>query len=264
MDSVIFRPKGPLPLYLADFEADTVGWRAADRYLYLRVLDHMFHQGGFIPDDDGYLLEVMELRKGRGWRKTVALIRSKLTRLDLIDPETKAFANGLLTALQTVSYRVCLSQKRILRDVQKAKDRAAKSAKGGHAKAGTNPAPGKIRAVPPSPSLEGREGEGRTSSTDSPTSEPPPRKANARKSRAARYVFEGQVVRLTEAHFKQWQRSFPNILDLTGALQSRDDFLASKAPEDVSNWFVSTAAWLANRNEKAAAERHTPRGDGQL
>ncbi len=46
----LFRPKGPLPLFLADFERDTVGWREADKFRYLRVLDHVFHQGGFIPD----------------------------------------------------------------------------------------------------------------------------------------------------------------------------------------------------------------------
>ena len=74
-----FRPKGPLLLFLADFERDTVGWREADKFRYLRVLDHLFHQGGFIPDDDDYIADIMELRRGRGWRETVALIRSKLS-----------------------------------------------------------------------------------------------------------------------------------------------------------------------------------------
>ena len=160
----IFHPKGPLMLFLSDFERDTIGWREADKFRYLRVLDHLFHQGGFIPDDDDYLADVMELRKGRGWRDTVTLIRSKLTRLDDADSVIKELAITLLPALQnedltvckafakrlqSISFRVCLTQKRILLDVQKAKDRAAKSAKGGHAKAVTNPAPGKIRAVPP-------------------------------------------------------------------------------------------------------------------
>ena len=116
----IFHPKGPLSLYLDALERDTVGWSAADKYRYLLVIDHLFHQGGFMPDDDGEIAEVMQLRKGRGWRDTVALIRSKLLPLDLTKPDSKAFANDFLTGLQTVSFFVCLSQKRVLSDVKKA------------------------------------------------------------------------------------------------------------------------------------------------
>ena len=107
MDNTMFRPKGPLLLFLADFERDTVGWREADKFRYLRVLDHMFHQGGFIPDDDDYLAKIMGFRKGRGWRDTVALIRSKLTRVDLAESETKALATTLLPASQTEDLSVC-------------------------------------------------------------------------------------------------------------------------------------------------------------
>ena len=83
MANGLFHPKGPFQLFLADFEQDTRRWSEADKFRYLRVLDHIFRQGGFIPDDDDYLAEVMGLRKGRGWRETVALIRSKLIPLDM-------------------------------------------------------------------------------------------------------------------------------------------------------------------------------------
>ena len=152
MTDSLFRPKGPLPLFMADFERDTVGWNLADKYRYLLVIDHMFRQGGFIPDSENYLAEIMRLRKGRGWRETVALIRSKLTPLNLTQPESKAFAKDFLTALQSVSFFICLSQKRVLLDVKNARDRADKSRKGGHAKAAKNLPQADTRALPPSPS----------------------------------------------------------------------------------------------------------------
>ena len=45
--SDIFKPRGPFPLFLDDFERSTLDWAAADRYAYLRVLFHMWDQGGF-------------------------------------------------------------------------------------------------------------------------------------------------------------------------------------------------------------------------
>ena len=220
--------------FLADFDRDTVGWREADKFRYLRVLDHMFHQGGFIPDDDDYLAKIIELRKGRGWRDTIALIRSKLTRLDIAEPETKAFANALLTALQTVSYSICLTQKRVLLDVQKAKDRAAKSAKGGYAKAGTNPAPGSARAVPPYPSKKERKKEG----ADAPRL----------------YAFRGEVIRLRSDGLERWRVAYSNIPNIEGALTSHDDYLVSQGLSNGDKWFHRTSAWLRNKDAEYAAK----------
>jgi len=249
MGSTMFHPKGPLPLFLADFERDTIGWREADKFRYLRVLDHMFHQGGFIPDDDDYLVKIMEFRKGRGWRDTVALIRSKLTRLDQAESETKALATTLLPALQTedlsvskalakrlqsVSYSICLTQKRILLDVQKAKDRAAKSAKGGHAKAGTNPAPGTNQAVPPYLSKKERKKE----AADAPR----------------RYAFLGEVIRLKFDDLERWRSAYPNIPNIEGALTSHDDYLVSQGLSNGDKWFHRTSAWLRNKDAEYAAK----------
>ena len=144
MDNPPFHPKGPFPLFITDLERDTVGWREADKFRYLRVIDHIFRQGGYIPDDDDYLAEIMGLRKGRGWRQTVALIRSKLTPHKLDYEATKRFTNGLVTPLQTVSFSVWLSQKRVLKDIKKAKAHSEISRKGGLAKAVKFPADGTL------------------------------------------------------------------------------------------------------------------------
>ena len=234
MDSSIFHPKGPLSLFLTDLENDTIGWREADKFRYLRVLDHMFHQGGFIPDADDYLADIMDLRKGRGWRNTVALIRSKLIILDLAEPETKAFANDLLTALQTVSYSICLTQKRVLRDVKKAKEHAAKSAKGGHAKAEKYSAPGSAQAVPPYLSKKESKKEG----------------AGAPRQ----YAFEGEVIRLKSANLETWRSRFKNVPNLEAELTSYDAYLSDQPEEERKRWFHRTPAWLARKDAEYAAK----------
>ena len=241
MDNTVFHPKGPIPLFLADLERDTVGWREADKYRYLRVLDHLYHQGGFIPDDDDYLAKIMELHKGRGWRDTVALIRSKLTRLDLAESETKAFANDLLTALQSVSYSICLTQKRILLDVKKAKDHAAKSAKGGYAKAAKYSAPGTNQAVPPYLSKKESKKEG----ADAPR----------------RYAFEGRIIRLNSRDLETWRGRFTNIPNIEAELTSYDAYLSDQPANEQKRWFQRTPAWLARKDAEYAGKANGSSGE---
>lgn len=62
-DDDVFRPKGPFPLYLKDFRQDTVGWSGAERYMYLELLDHLFHQGGYISSND----EIIAARDDANW-----------------------------------------------------------------------------------------------------------------------------------------------------------------------------------------------------
>ncbi len=69
MTTGVFKPKGPFPLWLADFEKDTIGWSLDLMFMYLRLLVHLWSQGGYIPDDDDYLVEAMGMHKARGYRR---------------------------------------------------------------------------------------------------------------------------------------------------------------------------------------------------
>ncbi len=74
------------------------------------------------------------------------------------------------------------------------------------------------------------------------------------------YAFIGKIIRLTQTDFDQWEKSFRHI-DLRGALQNRDDWLAELPESDrrrsSSGWYRATSNWLTSRNEQAAAEaRH--------
>jgi len=107
-----------------------------------------------------------------------------------------------------------------------------------------------------------------THSANDPRTLPPDRKGREgigkeKKERGAGapndFAFEGEVVRLSKPDFDQWVKSYSH-LDLRAELASRDAWLASDratAP-DRKNWFVSTAAHLANRNRAARAAAAPP------
>ena len=234
MDNAVFRPKGPFPLFLADFERDTIGWRDADKFRYLRVLDHIFHQGGFIPDDDDYLADVMGLRKGRGWHKLVGLIRSKLTRHEFDEDTSKRFANDFLTALQTVSFSVWLSQKRVLAEVEKAKAHSEISRKGGLARADKIRADGTSPGTAPYSYSRKKEREG----ADAPH----------------RYAFEGRVIKVNSRDLETWREYFKNIPNLEAELLSYDTYLLTLSEEEQKSWYQRTPNKLAQKDAEYAAK----------
>ena len=88
----------------------------------------------------------------------------------------------------------------------------------------------------------------------------PPEAAERPTPARKKYAFTGKIVRLTQTDFDQWEKSFRHI-DLRGALQSRDDWLAELPKNDrrrsSPGWYRPTSNWLANRNEQAATQaRH--------
>lgn len=85
------------------------------------------------------------------------------------------------------------------------------------------------------------------------------KKSNRAKSAAALF-FEGRVIRLNEIDFRRWEKGYP-LVSMTGALQSRDDWLADEADDATrKKWFISTSNHLANLQSKAeAAEREADR-----
>ena len=85
-------------------------------------------------------------------------------------------------------------------------------------------------------------------------------KKEEKREKNEKYVFEGKVVRLTKPDFDEWVNSFKHIRDMVGVLRARDEFLATRPEKDRKNWFMSTASYLANRNEKAAREASEPPG----
>lgn len=68
------------------------------------------------------------------------------------------------------------------------------------------------------------------------------------------YAFSGAVVRLTQADFNRWHKSYSN-LDLTALLQTRDDWLRDQPEAERKNWFRSTSSWLAKKQQEASSAK---------
>jgi hypothetical protein len=68
------------------------------------------------------------------------------------------------------------------------------------------------------------------------------------------YVFEGRVIRLLPAQFKNWQEAYREIPDLTATLRCADDYYAEHPPKD-GKWFFPVSRWLEKENSKAAEKR---------
>ena len=126
-----YRPKGPFPLFIKDLREDTIGWDGAARWRYLCVLEHMFHQGGYIPDDLVYLAEISGTNRARNWRETLEKLR-----YILLKSEKKP---GFLT------------NKRVLVEVEKANKRSGIASTGGKAKAKKKVAVSTAEKVLPTP-----------------------------------------------------------------------------------------------------------------
>ncbi len=69
------------------------------------------------------------------------------------------------------------------------------------------------------------------------------------------YAFEGQVVKLSQKDFDNWQRAYPE-LNLRAELMMRDQWLA-RQPEDVrKRWFISTQQYFLKQNEFRKRQNH--------
>lgn len=129
-----YKPKGhPFPLFVNDLHDDTIGWSGEDRYRYIVLLDHIFHKGGFIPDDLDYIAEVSGINRARNWRE-----KAEKLRFILIKSEKKV---GFLT------------QKKVMCEVISAFNRSNIASLGGVAKSKKSGADSTSDDLPLSPSL---------------------------------------------------------------------------------------------------------------
>ena len=64
------------------------------------------------------------------------------------------------------------------------------------------------------------------------------------------YPFEGEIIRLKQKDFDQWQKAYPD-LNLYAELMVRDKYLATLDENDKArkNWFLSTSQYFVKRNE---------------
>lgn len=225
--------------------ADTYHLSAAEFGAYVRLLMVAWRRPGCnLPDDDGYLAK----SAGASPRHWVTL-----------RPVVMAFwdkgEDGLFRQKRLTGEHTYATAKRVQRS-QAGTASALKRKK----TASTDVAPSLVRSYQ-QPTLPIKK-EGSSLGSSEPK-DPPSRDLLGSEEPPSKYAFEGKVVRLTHKDFSTWQVAYPHLRDLNAMLQSRDDFLSGVDPKDRKNWFMSTSAWLNNRNQEAA-KSGDPMGDGYI
>lgn len=186
-----YHPKGPLPLYLADFNRDTLGWPKSLKWEYLQLLDHLWSQGGSIADDDNEIVNAAGIVRAKGYKDRVAKLRSKLV------PATdlwRTYGHSYALSIGIASPKVCfdlsqrLAQKRVMEDLLKAlnlrEKRSVTGSKGGRPKKTNSFSQQEILLFTPSPSPVKEE-------PTFPTVVPPDQNPEHHRARGARVTHEG-------------------------------------------------------------------------
>lgn len=99
--------------------------------------------------------------------------------------------------------------------------------------------------------------------SNAPTPTPTPTLSSSKTSleeEGSRYAFSGSIIRLNQADFDRWQKTYHSIPDLGAWLHSRDEWISSEPEAKRKNWFNSTSAALNREHQKnlaAAAEAAT-------
>lgn len=64
------------------------------------------------------------------------------------------------------------------------------------------------------------------------------------------YAFQGRVIRLSQADFDRWRKSYSFVPDFVAALETADSYYAENAPPG-GKWFFPVSRWLQKENERA-------------
>lgn len=74
-----------------------------------------------------------------------------------------------------------------------------------------------------------------------------------------KYLFQGRVIRLTKAHFEQWQKDYSAILDLRAELATIDAWLVEN-PRSDGKWFHHVMGMLNRRHQDILESRNKADG----
>lgn len=217
-----------MPLYIADYRADTAHLSAAEHGAYLLLIMHYWSTGG-LPQDDRPLARIACM-SGAEWKRartTIAAFFHDGWKHKRIDAELKR------TAEVSASYAARAAQ-------------AAKTRWGKHASSNA-------------PSIDAGMLEQSLGMPSLPS--PSPKKdqiaADAASTTNGKYQFESGVIRLTAKDFAQWKEAF-SYLDLAAELIALAPWAA-----DQPKWFHAVSGALAKRNREEKLRRDKP-ANGQL
>lgn len=219
--------------YPRDWFLDTRDLSDRAKGCYIDLLAATYNRGGPLPYDEKYLCRLAGYKQIRSLRHALQ---------ELLNTGKFEIVDGHLV------------NNRAQEELAAAQRRQDIASSGGHAKAQKN---GKIGRKLSENSLttdrkvsEPRLDNEQNQQVNGCSPSPSPSPINSKD-----YAFAGNVIRLTWRDYTKWSEAYRAIPDLRGALQSRDDWLATQDEGKRRNWFISTSNWLVKRNEQALAEQ---------
>lgn len=205
-----------MPLYVADYRADTAHLSAAQHGAYLLLIMHYWTTGGLpVADDALARISCMTTAEWRKSRSVVAAFFSPEWKHKRIDAELK-------------------------RTSEVSKAYASRASQAAH-KRWSKDAPSNASSIPqamPDESLDMPISHSqRKKEEDTATAVPPS---------AAPYAFESGVIRLTPKDFNRWKEAFSH-LDLSAELVGLTEWAGTQGQK----WFHAVSGALAKRNREA-------------
>lgn len=218
-----------MPLYIADYRADTSHLSAAEHGGYLLLIMHYWQKGG-LPSEDKQLARIacMTPTQWKAAKKTIAKLFQDGWRHKRIDEELAHAADVIQKRKAAVEER---EKKRRSHD------------------------PSSDPSLDPSHDTSKQGGHDAShvdTTTSTLTKEKKDIAPNGASTTASRYAFEGGVIKLNKKDFDKWQQAF-SYLDLRAELVALE-YWAGKQPD----WFHAVKHALAKRNreQKTLAEKN--------
>jgi uncharacterized protein YdaU (DUF1376 family) len=203
-----------MPLYIADYLADTAHLSAAQHGAYMLLIMHYWANEG-LPSDEESIRRITRL-SNRQWSQSCDLLKSLFSE----DWRHKRIDEELAKSIEKSRVNSANAKRRHIERKQVADVSHDRT----HQRSDTQS----------QSQLERKEDK---IGADAPD---------------AGYAFNGGVIKLRRKSFDDWVKAYPN-LDLLAELTARDAWLSSGSAthDDRRRWFVSTSQHLANRNRDA-------------
>lgn len=233
--------------YFDDFLTGTSEMDSETLGVYTRLLNWFYAKQGMLKDDDQWLAAMCRMSTRRYKAVKKRLINDGKISVTVKD-NTKYLVNyraeNMLNEAET---RKDKYSEKSAKAAKKRWENSEETAENSQSSDAPSIAPSNASGSPPSNASRAR-----SSTTTSTTTF-----LSSDKSLLVDGGFCGEVIRLSGSDFRAWETNFSALPDLRAELQARDDYLKHQPSHDQKRWFMSTSAYLKNKNSQAVREAAT-------